>query len=129
MMAHSENRVTETVYALSISCLGPSLIFQQILIMCLQLILAKRMLIVVVVALWQGFNELNEVQEQLSPFTEMVEAEATDQHHKLLLPAVIHDYETLAKTGSECCLDRERLIVKPPGHSELTEFSEYDKII
>ena len=62
-------------------------------------------------------------------FMEMVEAEATDQHHKLLLSAVIHDHGKLAKPGSECCLDRERLIVKPPGHSELMEVSERDKII
>ena len=62
-------------------------------------------------------------------FTEMVEAEATDQHHKLLLSAVIHDHGTLAKTGSECCLDREGLIVKPPSHSELMEVGERDKII
>ena len=66
MMPHHGNRMTETVYALSISCLGPNLIFQWILIMYLQLILAKRMLIVVMLALWQGFNELNDIQEQLS---------------------------------------------------------------
>ena len=59
---------------------------------------------------------------------EMVEAETTDQH-KLFLSAVVHDHGKLAKPGSECCFDRERLIVKPPGHSELMEVSERDKII
>ena len=56
-----------------------------------------------------------------------VGVEAMEQQRKLLLTAVQHDHGTLAKPGSEYC--DERLTVKAPGHCELMEVSERDKII